>query len=122
MAEDDSPRLIEPLFREPMYESCSWVIHIDILLSRAPTSQPEDESSCDPAIPSASVPKDDEDGNGDKVTPTNEDLTVALTLVSFEFTLTRGLISCCRHVQDVTEKNFMRMGRVIVMKDTAFAT
>ncbi|KAF8881375.1 hypothetical protein CPB85DRAFT_1340476 [Mucidula mucida] len=90
MAEDDSPRLIEPLFREPI---------------RAPTSQPEDESSCDPAIPSASVPKDDEDGNGDKVTPTNEDLTVALT-----------------HVQDVTEKNFMRMGRVIVMKDTAFAT
>ncbi|KAF9024468.1 hypothetical protein BDZ89DRAFT_119560 [Hymenopellis radicata] len=75
-------------------------------LIEAPMCQPEDISSCDPATPPTSVgQKDDEDGDGDKAKPTNEVLTVALT-----------------HVQTVTEKNFMRMGRVIVIKDTAFAT
>ncbi|KAF9008575.1 hypothetical protein BDZ89DRAFT_1144108 [Hymenopellis radicata] len=69
------------------------------------TIGPDGISPCGPATY--------EDGDGDKAKPTNKDLAIRshvrmLNIHSYRWT-------------DV-EKNFMRMGRVIVLKDTAFAT
>ncbi|KAF8881377.1 hypothetical protein CPB85DRAFT_1340485 [Mucidula mucida] len=65
--------------------------------TEAITTAPNGISPCSPATY--------EVGDGDKAKPTNKDLAIALI-----------------NVQAVTQTNFMRMGRVIVLKDTAFAT